>query len=177
MHPAPPHPTLTPPRHPRTASPCTSTASPRSPAPSRRSSTPSHPSVATSACEPRVPLPPRPTGTEVLTRGAPSVALYEAMTRFVLPLCTHLPHRTAPTPVSSVTSIIDLAQVSLPALWALRAHLQEASALATANYPETLGTIAVVNSPAFFPTVWGWIKVRPPPPPPPPLRAACVARV
>ncbi|KAJ3011324.1 hypothetical protein NUW54_g2211 [Trametes sanguinea] len=43
----------------------------------------------------------------------------------------------------------------------LRAHLQEASALATANYPETLSTIAVVNSPAFFPTVWGWIKVRP----------------
>ncbi|KAI9064652.1 CRAL/TRIO domain-containing protein [Trametes sanguinea] len=48
--------------------------------------------------------------------------------------------------------------VSLPALWQLRAHLQEASALATANYPETLSTIAVVNSPAFFPTVWGWIK-------------------
>ncbi|OSD02423.1 CRAL/TRIO domain-containing protein [Trametes coccinea BRFM310] len=86
------------------------------------------------------------------------VALYETMTRFVLRLCTHLPHPTAPTPISSVTTIIDLDQVSLPTLWQLRAHLQEASALATANYPETLSTIAVVNSPSFFPTVWSWIK-------------------
>ncbi|KAI0350345.1 CRAL/TRIO domain-containing protein [Trametes cingulata] len=86
------------------------------------------------------------------------VALYEAMTRFVLRLCTHLPHRTQPTPVTSVTTIIDLEHVSLPTLWSLRTHLQEASALATANYPETLSTIAVVNSPAFFPTVWSWIK-------------------
>lgn len=44
-------------------------------------------------------------------------------------------------------------------MWRLRNHLQEASRLATANYPETLGTIAVVNAPSFFPTVWGWIKV------------------
>ena len=95
---------------------------------------------------------------------ARSVVLYETMTRFVLRLCSHLPHRTAPTPVSSVTTIIDFDQVSLALLWSLRAHLQEASTLATANYPETLSTIAVVNTPAFFPTVWGWIKVRPPPP-------------
>jgi hypothetical protein len=45
-------------------------------------------------------------------------------------------------------------------LWNWRKHLQEASTLATANYPETLSTIAVVNSPSFFPTAWGWIKVR-----------------
>ena len=89
------------------------------------------------------------------------------MTRFVLRLCTHLPHRTAPTPISSVTTIIDLDQCTLPTLWSLRGHLQEASALATANYPETLSTIAVVNSPSFFPTVWGWIKVRPPTTPSP----------
>ncbi|KAI0325045.1 CRAL/TRIO domain-containing protein [Cubamyces sp. BRFM 1775] len=86
------------------------------------------------------------------------VALYETMTRFVLRLCTHLPHRTAPTPISSVTTIIDLDRCTLPTLWSLRSHLQEASALATANYPETLSTIAVVNSPSFFPTVWNWIK-------------------
>jgi hypothetical protein len=45
-------------------------------------------------------------------------------------------------------------------MWRFRNHLQEASRLATANYPETLGTIAVVNAPSFFPTIWGWIKVR-----------------
>lgn len=83
------------------------------------------------------------------------VALYEAMTRFVLPLCSHL---AAPTPVSSVTTIIDLEQVSLSAMWSLRSHLQVASTMATANYPETLSTITIVNSPSFFPTIWNWIK-------------------
>ncbi|KAG2365158.1 CRAL/TRIO domain-containing protein [Suillus spraguei] len=83
------------------------------------------------------------------------VALYEAMTRFVLPLCSHL---AAPTPVSSVITIIDLEQVSLSAMWSLRSHLQVASTMATANYPETLSTIAIVNSPSFFPTIWNWIK-------------------
>jgi len=86
------------------------------------------------------------------------VALYEIMTRFILPLCTHLPHTTYPSPITSTTTIIDLAGVSLVSMWSLRNHLQQASALATANYPETLHTIAVVNSPSFFPTIWGWIS-------------------
>jgi hypothetical protein len=86
------------------------------------------------------------------------VALYEVMTQFVMPLCTYLPHPTL-TPISSVTTIIDLKDVSLGSMWTLRNHLQEASRLATANYPETLNNIAVVNSPSFFPTIWGWIKV------------------
>ncbi|KAH0832221.1 CRAL-TRIO domain-containing protein [Lanmaoa asiatica] len=85
------------------------------------------------------------------------VALYECMTRFVLPLCDHLPHEPS-TPISSVTTIIDLADVSLTAMWSLRSHLQQASTMATANYPETLNTIAVVNSPSYFPTIWNWIK-------------------
>jgi hypothetical protein len=58
-------------------------------------------------------------------------------------------------------SIIDLKDISFGSIWSLRNHLQEASRLATDNYPETLGTIAIVNSPAFFPTVWGWVKVGP----------------
>jgi CRAL/TRIO domain len=62
-------------------------------------------------------------------------------------------------PISSAVSIIDLQDVSFNSMWSLRNHLQEASRLATDNYPETLGTIAIVNSPAFFPTVWGWVKV------------------
>lgn len=81
------------------------------------------------------------------------------MIRFVLPLCDHLPHEPA-TPISSVTTIIDLADISLTAMWSLRSHLQQASTMATANYPETLNTIAVVNSPSFFPTIWNWVKVR-----------------
>ncbi|KAG6844398.1 hypothetical protein H0H87_007157 [Tephrocybe sp. NHM501043] len=43
-------------------------------------------------------------------------------------------------------------------MWHLRNHLADASRLATANYPETLNTVVIVNSPSFFPTIWGWIK-------------------
>ncbi|KAG6333729.1 hypothetical protein ID866_5357 [Astraeus odoratus] len=85
------------------------------------------------------------------------VVLCEVMTRFVLPLCNHLPH-DPPVPVSSVTTIIDLENVSLSNMWSLRTHLQQASTMATAHYPETLNTIAVVNCPSFFPTIWNWIK-------------------
>lgn len=46
----------------------------------------------------------------------------------------------------------------MTSLWRLRSHLQESSQLATSNYPETLHIVAVVNSPSFFPTIWGWIK-------------------
>ena len=81
------------------------------------------------------------------------------MTRFTFPLCSHLPHATSPTPISSTTSIIDLGDASLSSLWQLRNHLQEASTLSTANYPETLHNVAIVNSPSFFPVVWRWIKV------------------
>ena len=83
------------------------------------------------------------------------------MARFSLPLCSHLPHPSPTTPISSTTTIVDFEGVSLSSLWSLRGHLGEASRLATANYPETLGRVVVVNSPAFFPTVWGWIKVNP----------------
>lgn len=81
------------------------------------------------------------------------------MTRFVSPLCTYLPHEIEPTPISAVTTIVDLAGVSAKQMWSLRGHLQEASELANANYPETLGTVVVVNAPGFFSTVWGWVKV------------------
>jgi hypothetical protein len=36
--------------------------------------------------------------------------------------------------------------------------MQAASTLATAHYPETLDRIFVIGAPAFFNTVWGWIK-------------------
>ncbi|THH14014.1 hypothetical protein EW146_g6271 [Bondarzewia mesenterica] len=110
-------------------------------------------------------LRPRPMQTELNSisvdrRYQRIVALWEFMSQFTLPLCSALPHPGAPvTPISAVTSIIDLSNVSLGTMWSLRHHLQQASELATAHYPETLHTIAVVNAPVFFPTVWGWIKV------------------
>lgn len=88
------------------------------------------------------------------------VALWEFAGQFTHQLCSHLPHSTSPTPICSVFTIVDFENVSFKSLWNLRGHLQEASSLATANYPETLHITAVVNTPLFFPTVWGWIKVE-----------------
>jgi len=85
------------------------------------------------------------------------VALYEFMIKFVLNLCSHLPHSTT-TPISATTTIVDLENMSIGSMWTFRSHFAEASRLATANYPETLGTIVVVNAPSFFPTIWNWIK-------------------
>ncbi|KAJ6490191.1 CRAL/TRIO domain-containing protein [Mycena vulgaris] len=85
------------------------------------------------------------------------IVLYEALTRFTMPLCSVVPHPTQ-TPITCVTTIIDLQDVSIGSMWTLRSHLSESAKLATANYPETLSTIAIVNAPSFFPTIWGWIK-------------------
>ncbi|CAA7265448.1 unnamed protein product [Cyclocybe aegerita] len=84
--------------------------------------------------------------------------LYEHMTRFTMPLCSHIPRSIEPVPVSSITTILDLENISFGSMWRLRHHLQEASKLLLANYPETLHSVVIVNSPSFFPTIWNWIK-------------------
>lgn len=63
-----------------------------------------------------------------------------------------------PAEITSSVTLIDLSSLSLTQLWSLRSHLQQASILANANYPETLDSILILNSPSFFPTVWGWIN-------------------
>ena len=116
-------------------------------------------------------------------------ALYENLIRFVMPLCTALTDREHPrTPITQSNNIVDISGVGLKQFWNLRGHMQDASTLATAHYPETLDRIFVcipspflssylnlspkslwkhipnkhshqiIGAPAFFPTVWGWIK-------------------
>lgn len=110
-------------------------------------------------------------------------ALYENLTRFVMPLCSAVPGRPNPeTPVDQSNNIVDISRVGLKQFWNLRSHMQDASQLATAHYPETLDRIFVsslslptattaavrdewfadnnqiIGAPSFFPTVWGWIK-------------------
>ncbi|KAF4632106.1 hypothetical protein G7Y89_g6025 [Cudoniella acicularis] len=86
-------------------------------------------------------------------------ALYENLVRFVLPLCTALTDRDHPrTPITQSNNIVDISGVGLKQFWNLRTHMQDASTLATAHYPETLDRIFIIGAPAFFPTVWGWIK-------------------
>jgi hypothetical protein len=53
---------------------------------------------------------------------------------------------------------VDISNVGLKQFWNLKAHMQDASTLATAHYPETLDRIFIIGAPAFFPTVWGWVK-------------------
>ena len=71
-------------------------------------------------------------------------ALYENLTRFVMPLCTALTDRENPrTPITQSNNIVDISGVGLKQFWNLRAHMQDASTLATAHYPETLDRIFV----------------------------------
>ena len=72
-------------------------------------------------------------------------ALYENLVNFVLP-------------VSQSSNIVDISNVGLRQFWNLKNHMQDASQLATAHYPETLDRIFIIGAPSFFPTVWSWIK-------------------
>jgi hypothetical protein len=71
-------------------------------------------------------------------------ALYENLVRFVMPLCTALTDRDHPsTPITQSNNIVDISGVGLKQFWNLRTHMQDASTLATAHYPETLDRIFV----------------------------------
>jgi hypothetical protein len=71
-------------------------------------------------------------------------ALYENLTRFVMPLCSAVPGRPNPeTPVDQSNNIVDISKVGLKQFWNLKGHMQDASTLATAHYPETLDRIFV----------------------------------
>lgn len=86
-------------------------------------------------------------------------ALYENLTRFSQPFATQLTDRESPeTPITLSTNIVDVSGVGLKQFWNLKAHMQAASQLATAHYPETLDRIFIIGAPFFFSTVWGWIK-------------------
>ena len=71
-------------------------------------------------------------------------ALYENMCRFILPLCSAIPNRPhQETPISQSNNIVDISKVGLKQFWNLKNHMQDASTLATAHYPETLDRIFV----------------------------------
>ncbi|OAK99807.1 CRAL/TRIO domain-containing protein [Phaeosphaeriaceae sp. SRC1lsM3a] len=94
----------------------------------------------------------------ILTKNVRLFALYESLTRYVTPLCSMVPRPHPETPISQSNNIVDISGVGLKQFWNLKNHMQDASVLATAHYPETLDRIFIVGAPGFFPTVWGWIK-------------------
>jgi hypothetical protein len=101
------------------------------------------------------------TKAATLPKGLPSpkllklYAIYESLIQFILPACSRL-HPEGAVPCTS--NIVDVSKVSLWQFWNLKQHMQDASTLATAHYPETLDRIFIVGAPSFFSTVWGWIK-------------------
>lgn len=70
-------------------------------------------------------------------------ALYENLLRFVMPLCSALQRPNPETPIVTSTNIVDVNGVGLKQFWNLKSHMQDASVLATAHYPETLDRIFV----------------------------------
>ncbi|KAF2623475.1 CRAL/TRIO domain-containing protein [Macroventuria anomochaeta] len=100
----------------------------------------------------------RTTSPKVATKNLRLFALYESLTRFVTPLCSMVKRPHPETPISQSNNIVDISNVGLKQFWNLKSHMQDASVLATAHYPETLDRIFIVGAPGFFPTVWGWVK-------------------
>lgn len=70
-------------------------------------------------------------------------ALYENLLRFVMPMCSRLPRPNPESPIVSSNNIVDVSGVGLKQFWNLKGHMQDASVLATAHYPETLDRIFV----------------------------------
>ena len=77
-----------------------------------------------------------------------------------MPFSTQLvaDRENADVPITLSTNIVDISGVGLKQFWNLKNHMQAASQLATAHYPETLDRIFIIGAPMFFGTVWGWIK-------------------
>lgn len=83
-------------------------------------------------------------GNKVPTKMLRLLALYENLTQSVLPLCSMIKDRPySETPVSQSNNIVDISNVGLKQFWNLKGHMQDASQLATAHYPETLDRIFV----------------------------------
>ena len=70
-------------------------------------------------------------------------ALYENLLRFVMPACSNMSRPNEDTPIVTSTNIVDVSGVGLKQFWNLKGHMQDASVLATAHYPETLDRIFV----------------------------------
>ncbi|UZJ50741.1 hypothetical protein CBS101457_000061 [Exobasidium rhododendri] len=86
------------------------------------------------------------------------VTLTELLQQFIFELCSRIPSASTPTPICCVTTIIDLDGISFGQIWSLRSHLQQSMTLSSAHYPETLSTIAIVNAPSYFTSIWSLVS-------------------
>ena len=73
-----------------------------------------------------------------------SLAVFEGMVRFVLPLCSLVRARPSPeTPIFQATIIADISAVSLIQIWRIRSWFQSNSKILADAYPEILDRVIV----------------------------------
>ncbi|KAL9070719.1 MAG: hypothetical protein Q9161_004652 [Pseudevernia consocians] len=88
-----------------------------------------------------------------------SLAVFEGMVRFVLPLCSLVRARPSPeTPIFQATIIADISAVSLMQIWRIRSWFQSNSKILADAYPEILDRVIVIGAPSYLPTLWKWAK-------------------
>lgn len=71
-------------------------------------------------------------------------AVYDHLTRFIMPLCSAVPGRVDPdSPVTKMVCVVDISGISLRQVWSLRGYLQDLGNLFANNYPEILDQVLV----------------------------------
>lgn len=83
----------------------------------------------------------------------PLFALYHNLLNFVLPFVSTLERPNPEIPITNSTNIVDISGVGLTQFWNLKNHMQDASVLATAHYPETLDRIFVSRAAPLYTSV------------------------
>jgi len=82
------------------------------------------------------------------------VATTEAAMREILPGCSYAAGKT----VDDILCIVDLKGFSLPKFWQMKNLVRDTFQVTQDYLPETLGTLAVINAPYGFSTIWGITK-------------------
>ncbi len=71
-------------------------------------------------------------------------AVYEHLTRFIMPLCIAMPGRpNQESPVTKMLCIVDISGIGLKQVWSLRHYLQDLAKLFATSYPEILSRVLV----------------------------------
>ena len=72
------------------------------------------------------------------------MAIYEHLTRFVMPLCSAIPERAEPDQaVTKMVCIVDISNISIRQVWNVRGWIQDIGKLFAINYPEILDKVFV----------------------------------
>ena len=73
-----------------------------------------------------------------------AMAVYEHLTRFIMPLCSAIPGRADPEEaVTKMICIVDISKISIRQVWSVRSYIQDTGKLFSINYPEILGKVFV----------------------------------